>query len=177
MWAFCAMPPAPMTPMLMDFKTAMLSFVGRYSLIMGAGKGLFNRRLCGTAAPGCDGPCGPRAFPSLRAGHSRGGCATRSLAAGPESPIMEETVVTRRPRFPAARGRATIHARGIVMPTVVGLTFETNGSIRFFTPAQLAVKPGDVVLAETPHGPQLANVVLGPKEMSNDKVPAALRPV
>ncbi|HBA62445.1 MAG TPA: stage 0 sporulation protein, partial [Lachnospiraceae bacterium] len=44
-------------------------------------------------------------------------------------------------------------------------------------PGKLAVKTGDQVIVETARGVEFGNVVLGPKEVEDDKITQPLKPV
>lgn len=61
------------------------------------------------------------------------------------------------------------------MPTVVGLAFEPGGAIHFFSPGQIAVDAGGHVLADTAAGPRVGEVVVSPRDVPPENLPAAVR--
>jgi cell fate regulator YaaT (PSP1 superfamily) len=63
------------------------------------------------------------------------------------------------------------------MPTVVGLAFEPEGTIHYFSPAHITLAKGDVVLADTAAGPRVAQVVIPPRQIGQDRLPVAVRSV
>lgn len=63
------------------------------------------------------------------------------------------------------------------MPNVVGLTFEGNGFIHYYSPGDALLAEGEAVVVESPDGLRLARVVLGPRELSTDRVPLSLESV
>lgn len=63
------------------------------------------------------------------------------------------------------------------MLQVVGLNFRRAGKIYFFDPADLAMKPGDTVIAETQRGVDMGQVKTEIQEVSEDQVTLPLRRV
>ena len=63
------------------------------------------------------------------------------------------------------------------MTKVIGVRFRTAGKIYFFAPGQLKVKTGDNVIVETARGVEFGAVVMGPKEVEDDKITQPLKPV
>ncbi len=63
------------------------------------------------------------------------------------------------------------------MTKIIGVRFRTAGKIYYFAPGKLAVKTGDQVIVETARGVEFGNVVLGPKEVEDDKITQPLKPV
>jgi len=63
------------------------------------------------------------------------------------------------------------------MTTVIGVRFRTAGKIYFFDPQNLDVKKGQHVIVETARGVEYGTVVIGRKEVEDDKVIQPLKPV
>lgn len=63
------------------------------------------------------------------------------------------------------------------MPTVVGLAFEPAGTIHHFSPALMTLAEGDIVVADTAAGPRVAQVVIPPRQIGQDRLPTAVRMV
>lgn len=61
--------------------------------------------------------------------------------------------------------------------TVVGVRFRRAGKIYYFDPGNLDLRAGDKVLVETVRGLEYGEVVLGPREVPEEKVVSPLRPV
>ena len=63
------------------------------------------------------------------------------------------------------------------MTKVIGVRFRTAGKIYFFSPGKLAIERGDQVIVETARGVEFGNVVMGPKEVSDDEITQPLKTV
>ncbi|MBE5960388.1 MAG: stage 0 sporulation protein [Lachnospiraceae bacterium] len=63
------------------------------------------------------------------------------------------------------------------MINVIGVRFRRAGKVYFFDPAGFAIKPGDNVIVETARGVEYGKVVLGPRDVEDDKVIQPLKPV
>ncbi len=63
------------------------------------------------------------------------------------------------------------------MILIIGVKFRKSGKIYYFDPSGLAIKKGNHVIVETARGIEYGTVVLGPKEMPEDKIIAPLKPV
>ena len=63
------------------------------------------------------------------------------------------------------------------MTKIIGVRFRTAGKIYYFAPGKLSVKTGDQVIVETARGVEFGNVVMGPKEVEDDKITQPLKPV
>lgn len=63
------------------------------------------------------------------------------------------------------------------MVKVVGVRFRRAGKIYYFDPGDLNLQAGDKVLVETVRGIEYGEVVVGPKEVPEEKVVSPLRPV
>ena len=63
------------------------------------------------------------------------------------------------------------------MTSVIGVRFRTAGKIYFFAPGDLDIKRGDQVIVETARGVEFGTVVLGMRELEDDKVTQPLKPV
>ena len=63
------------------------------------------------------------------------------------------------------------------MTTVIGVRFRTAGKIYFFDPQDLNVMKGQHVIVETARGVEYGTVVIGRKEVEDDKVIQPLKPV
>ncbi len=63
------------------------------------------------------------------------------------------------------------------MITVIGVRFRTAGKIYFFDPLDLDVKKGQHVIVETARGVEYGAVVIGRKEVEDEKVIQPLKPV
>ncbi|MDO4296103.1 MAG: stage 0 sporulation family protein [bacterium] len=60
---------------------------------------------------------------------------------------------------------------------VIGIRFRTAGKIYYFDPSDREIKTGDHVIVETARGIEYGCVVLGPREVEEDKVVQPLKPV
>lgn len=63
------------------------------------------------------------------------------------------------------------------MINVIGVRFRRAGKIYFFDPAGLGIKTGDNVIVETARGIEYGNVVIGSKDIEEEKVIQPLKPV
>ncbi len=63
------------------------------------------------------------------------------------------------------------------MPTVVGVRFKKNCKIYNFDPLDTAVTKGEAVIVETIRGVEYGMVVIGPREISEDKLVSPLKPI
>ncbi|RBP42215.1 PSP1 domain-containing protein [Garciella nitratireducens] len=63
------------------------------------------------------------------------------------------------------------------MVKVVGIRFKKAGKIYYFDPAEILLDPGDYVIVETARGIEYGQVVLGPKEVSEEELVAPVKPV
>ncbi len=63
------------------------------------------------------------------------------------------------------------------MITVIGVRFRSAGKIYYFSPGKLQIKNGDKVIVETARGLEFGHVVLGNREVADNKVIQPLKPV
>ncbi len=63
------------------------------------------------------------------------------------------------------------------MINVIGVRFRSAGKIYFFDPAGYDIKQGDKVIVETARGVEYGRVVIGPRNVEEDKVIQPLKPV
>ena len=63
------------------------------------------------------------------------------------------------------------------MTKVIGVRFRTAGKIYYFSPGRLKVRSGDHVIVETARGIEYGYVVMGGKEVEDEKVVQPLKPV
>ena len=63
------------------------------------------------------------------------------------------------------------------MTKVIGVRFPTAGKIYYFSPGRLKVRSGDHVIVETARGIEYGYVVMGVKEVEDEKVVQPLKPV
>lgn len=63
------------------------------------------------------------------------------------------------------------------MINIIGVRFRRAGKVYFFDPAGLDIKTGDNVIVETARGVEYGRVVLGSKDVEDDKVIQPLKPV
>ncbi len=63
------------------------------------------------------------------------------------------------------------------MIKVIGVRFRKAGKVYFFDPVGLEIKTGDSVIVETARGIEYGKVVIGCKEVEDDKVIQPLKPV
>jgi cell fate regulator YaaT (PSP1 superfamily) len=60
---------------------------------------------------------------------------------------------------------------------VVGIRFKKAGKIYYFDPVDIDVKAGDCAIVETARGVEFGEVVLGPKEVTEEEIVAPIKPV
>ncbi|MDD3173729.1 MAG: stage 0 sporulation family protein [Herbinix sp.] len=63
------------------------------------------------------------------------------------------------------------------MVNVIGVRFRSAGKVYFFDPAGYDIKQGDNVIVETARGIEYGHVVLGPRDVEDDKIIQPLKPV
>ncbi|MCX8052330.1 MAG: stage 0 sporulation family protein, partial [Armatimonadetes bacterium] len=63
------------------------------------------------------------------------------------------------------------------MPLVVGVTFRRVGKVYYFDPGELELREGDFVIAETARGMEFGEVVIPPREVSDDELVAPLKKI
>jgi cell fate regulator YaaT (PSP1 superfamily) len=63
------------------------------------------------------------------------------------------------------------------MVNVIGVRFRSAGKVYFFDPAGYDIKQGDNVIVETARGIEYGHVVLGPRNVTEDKIIQPLKPV
>lgn len=63
------------------------------------------------------------------------------------------------------------------MANVIGVRFRSAGKIYYFDPAGFDIKLGDNVIVETARGVEYGNVVLGLRDIEDDKIIQPLKPV
>lgn len=63
------------------------------------------------------------------------------------------------------------------MPTVVGIRFKKACKIYYFDPAETGVQKGDSAIVETVRGVEYGDVVIGPREVSEESIVSPLKPV
>lgn len=63
------------------------------------------------------------------------------------------------------------------MVNVIGVRFRRAGKVYFFDPAGYDIKQGDNVIVETARGIEYGSVVLGPRDVGEDKIIQPLKPV
>ncbi len=63
------------------------------------------------------------------------------------------------------------------MITVVGVSFKLAGKIYYFDPAGFELKQGDHVIVETVRGIEFGKIMIGPREVPEDKVTSPLKKV
>jgi cell fate regulator YaaT (PSP1 superfamily) len=63
------------------------------------------------------------------------------------------------------------------MVTVVGVRFKKAGKIYYFDPDNIELKEGDNVIVETSRGIEFGQIVVGPKEVSEDEIIPPLKKV
>lgn len=66
---------------------------------------------------------------------------------------------------------------GHKMPTVVGIRFKKACKIYYFDPVDTGAQKGDFAIVETARGVEYGEVVIGPREVEEDKVVQPLKPV
>lgn len=63
------------------------------------------------------------------------------------------------------------------MTKVIGVRFRPAGKIYFFAPGKLEIQSGDKVIVETARGVEFGSVVIGKKEVEDDKITQPLKSV
>ena len=63
------------------------------------------------------------------------------------------------------------------MKEVIGVRFRENGKIYFFDPLNYKIDPGRFVIVETARGVEYGKVVLGRREIDEEKMSAQLKPI
>lgn len=63
------------------------------------------------------------------------------------------------------------------MVNVIGVRFRKAGKVYFFDPAGYTLKQGDNVIVETARGIEYGHVVLGPRDVEDNKIIQPLKPV
>lgn len=63
------------------------------------------------------------------------------------------------------------------MIQIIGVKFRKPGKVYYFDPTGFTIEKGDHVIVETARGVEYGTVVLGPKEVTDDKVVQPLKPV
>ncbi|BBB90329.1 MAG TPA: stage 0 sporulation family protein [Methylomusa anaerophila] len=63
------------------------------------------------------------------------------------------------------------------MLIVVGIRFKKAGKIYYFDPGEIRLEPGDSVIVETARGIEFGDVVIGPREVTEDQIISPLKPV
>ena len=63
------------------------------------------------------------------------------------------------------------------MTTIIGVRFRQTGKVYYFDPQDYPVKHGDNVIVETARGIEYGTVVLGRKEMPDEKIVAPLKTI
>ena len=63
------------------------------------------------------------------------------------------------------------------MVTVIGVRFRAAGKIYYFSPGKLEIKNGDHVIVETARGIEYGHVVLGNRDVEDNKVVQPLKAV
>ncbi|SNS45521.1 Cell fate regulator YaaT, PSP1 superfamily (controls sporulation, competence, biofilm development) [Anaerovirgula multivorans] len=63
------------------------------------------------------------------------------------------------------------------MVTVVGVRFKKAGKIYYFNPGEVEIKKNDYVIVETARGIEFGEVVVGPKDVSEEDIVAPLKDV
>ena len=64
-----------------------------------------------------------------------------------------------------------------IMILIIGVRFRKSGKVYYFDPGTLDITKGNHVIVETARGIEYGTVVLGPKEVTDDKVIQPLKPV
>ena len=63
------------------------------------------------------------------------------------------------------------------MPTVVGVRLRYAGKVLYFDPAGAEPVEGDEVIVTTERGQEYGEIVLAPREVAEEDIPSALKPV
>lgn len=62
------------------------------------------------------------------------------------------------------------------MIKVIGVRFRPAGKVYYFSPGDLEICTGEYVIVETARGVEYGHVVIGTKEVEDDKVVQPLKP-
>jgi len=63
------------------------------------------------------------------------------------------------------------------MATVIGVTFRRQCKVYFFDPIGLEIPKGEGVIVETAQGMEFGDVIMGNREMSDEKIVGTLKPI
>ena len=63
------------------------------------------------------------------------------------------------------------------MVTIAGVQFQKNGSVFYFEAKKSIIKVGDYVIADTGHGLDLGEVIVGCREVEDDKTPSQIKKI
>ena len=63
------------------------------------------------------------------------------------------------------------------MIQIIGVRFRKSGKVYYFSPTGMEIEKGNHVIVETVRGVEYGTVVLGPKEVTDDKIVQPLKPV
>ena len=63
------------------------------------------------------------------------------------------------------------------MILIIGVRFRKSGKVYYFDPAGLSINKGNHVIVETARGVEYGTVVLGPRDIDNEKIIQPLKPV
>ncbi len=74
-------------------------------------------------------------------------------------------------------GYFTVVLRGCFMIKVIGVRFRKAGKVYFFDPMDMEIEVGQAVIVETARGIEYGKVVLGAKQVDEEKVVQPLKPV
>ncbi|MBQ3277978.1 MAG: stage 0 sporulation family protein [Clostridia bacterium] len=63
------------------------------------------------------------------------------------------------------------------MVTIAGIQFQKNGSVFYFEVNQITIKVGDYVIADTGHGYDIGEVIVGCREIEEEKRPSQIKQI
>ncbi len=63
------------------------------------------------------------------------------------------------------------------MVKIIGVRFRRTGKVYYFAPGKFQVSQGEHVIVETVRGVEYGFVILGPKEVEDDKIVAPLKQI
>ena len=63
------------------------------------------------------------------------------------------------------------------MVNVIGVRFRSAGKIYFFDPSGYEINQGDNVIVETARGVEYGRVVIGPRDVAEERIIQPLKPV
>lgn len=63
------------------------------------------------------------------------------------------------------------------MVTIAGIQFQKNGAVFYFDANKISVKVGDFVIAETGHGIDIGEVIVGCREVEDEKTPSQIKQI